>query len=87
MREAPLLPALTGEVMESMDTYGQAKVACGQQVQQAFEPGRALIARVGLIGGPGDIFDRTGYWPLRFARPSTPGGAVLVPDAPDWQPK
>ena len=80
--EAPLLPPLTGEVMESMDTYGQAKVACEQQVQRAFEPDRALIARVGLIGGPGDIFDRTGYWPLRFARPSTPSGAVLVPDAP-----
>jgi 2'-hydroxyisoflavone reductase len=81
--EARLLPPLTGEVMESMDTYGQAKVACEQLVQQAFEPGRALIGRIGLIGGPGDIFDRTGYWPLRFARPSTPGGAVLVPDAPE----
>ena len=81
--EALLLPPLTGEVMESMDTYGQAKVACEQQVQQAFGPDRALIARVGLIGGPGDIFDRTGYWPLRFARPSTPRGAVLVPDVPE----
>jgi len=81
--QTPLLPPLRHEVMESMDTYGQAKVACEQRVQQAFEPGRALIARVGLIGGPGDIFDRTGYWPLRFARPSTPGGAVLVPDAPE----
>jgi 2'-hydroxyisoflavone reductase len=81
--EARLLPPLTTEVMESMDTYGQAKVACEQQVQQAFGPDRALIARVGLIGGPGDIFDRTGYWPLRFARPSTPRGAVLIPDAPE----
>jgi nucleoside-diphosphate-sugar epimerase len=81
--EAPLLPPLTSDVMESMDTYGQAKVACEQQVQQGFEPDRALIARVGLIGGPGDFFDRTGYWPLRFARPSTPRGAVLVPDAPE----
>ena len=81
--EAPLLPPLAGEVMESMETYGQAKVACEQQVQQAFGPDRALIARVGLIGGPGDIFDRTGYWPLRFARPSTRRGAVLVPDAPE----
>jgi nucleoside-diphosphate-sugar epimerase len=33
-------------------------------------------------GGPGDVFDRTGYWPLRFARPATEDGAVLVPDAP-----
>ncbi len=81
--EALLLPALMGEVMESMETYGQAKVACEQQVQQAFGSERALIARVGLIGGPGDIFDRTGYWPLRFARPSTPSGAVLVPNAPE----
>jgi 2'-hydroxyisoflavone reductase len=81
--ETRLLPPLTGEVMESMDSYGEAKVACEQHVQQAFEPERALIARVGLIGGPGDIFDRTGYWPLRFARPSTPSRAVLVPDAPE----
>jgi 2'-hydroxyisoflavone reductase len=81
--ETPLLPPLAGDVMESMDTYGEAKVACEQLVQQAFEPGRALIARVGLIGGPGDIFDRSGYWPRRFARPSTPSGAVLIPDAPE----
>mgnify|MGYP001792875384 CR=1 FL=1 len=31
----------------------------------------------------GDIFDRTGYWRLRFARPATEDGAVMVPDAPD----
>jgi 2'-hydroxyisoflavone reductase len=79
----PLLPALHGDVMESMATYGEAKVACEQFVLDGFGPDRALIARVGLIGGPGDIFDRTGYWPLRFARPATPDGTVLVPDAPE----
>ena len=81
--DGALLPPLTGDVMESMQTYGQAKVACEQHVLRAFGPNRALIARVGLIGGPGDVFDRTGYWPLRFARPAPDGGAVLVPDAPD----
>src|SRR5215472_18096982 len=55
---AALLPALAGEVMTSMDTYGQATVACEQYVLSGFGPGRALIARVGLIGGSGDIFDR-----------------------------
>lgn len=80
--DGELLPALSGDVMESMEAYGQAKVACEQHVLQAFGPARALIARVGLIGGPGDIFDRTGYWPLRFARPATEDGAVLIPDAP-----
>jgi nucleoside-diphosphate-sugar epimerase len=78
----PLLPPLDGDVMETLDTYGQAKVACEQTVRRAFGPERALIARAGLIGGPGDISDRTGYWPLRFARPAAKDGTVLVPDAP-----
>jgi len=77
-----LLPSLDGDVMESLQTYGQAKVACEQHVRRAFGPERALIARAGLIGGPGDASDRTGYWPLRFARPAGENGAVLVPDAP-----
>jgi nucleoside-diphosphate-sugar epimerase len=81
--DVPLLPPLQGDVMESMDSYGPAKVACEQAVGEAFGPDRSLIARVGLIGGPGDIFDRTGYWPWRFSRPATRDGAVLVPDDPD----
>ncbi len=80
--DAELLPALPGDVMHSMETYGEAKVACEQHVLSAYGPERSLIARVGLIGGPGDIFDRTGYWPLRFARPAADDRAVLVPDAP-----
>jgi 2'-hydroxyisoflavone reductase len=78
---APLLDPLEGEVMQSMAVYGQAKVACEQHVQRVFGPEHALVARVGLIGGPGDPFDRSGYWPLRFARPAAADGAVLVPDA------
>lgn len=79
---AALLPALAGDVMASMDTYGQAKVACERHVLGGFGPDRSLIARVGLIGGPGDIFDRTGYWPVRFRRPVGDDGSVLVPDVP-----
>ncbi len=63
--------------MEDMETYGQAKVACEQHVLEGFGADRSLIARVGLIGGPGDTFDRTGYWPLRFSRPAAPDGSVL----------
>jgi 2'-hydroxyisoflavone reductase len=81
--DAALLPALAGDVMADMEQYGEAKVACEQHVLEAFGGDRALIARVGLIGGPGDTFDRTGYWPLRFARPSTEDGGVLVPDVPE----
>jgi 2'-hydroxyisoflavone reductase len=79
---AALLPPLDGDVMESMASYGEAKVACERHVLDAFAPNRSLIARVGLIGGPGDISDRTGYWPLRFTRPAATDGRVLVPDAP-----
>jgi 2'-hydroxyisoflavone reductase len=80
--DAAVLPALDGDVMESMSTYGEAKVACERHALSAFGPDRVLIARVGLIGGPGDVFDRTGYWPLRFAHPAADDGSVLVPDAP-----
>lgn len=80
---ADLVAALKGDVMATMDTYGEAKVACEQYVLAGFGPDRCLIARVGLIGGPGDIFDRTGYWPMRFAQPTLSDGTVLVPDAPD----
>jgi nucleoside-diphosphate-sugar epimerase len=80
--DAPLLPPLESEVMETMETYGEAKAACEKAVLDGLGAGRCMIARVGLIGGPGDIFGRTGYWPMRFANPSVEDGTVLVPDAP-----
>lgn len=80
---AALLPPLESDVMESMERYGEAKVACEQAVTARFGPDRSLIARAGLVGGPGDPFGRSGYWPWRFARPSNSERAVLVPDAPN----
>lgn len=80
---AALLPALAGDVMETMESYGEAKVACEEHVRGAFGAERSLVARAGLIGGPGDVSGRTGYWPLRLARPAVPDGRVLVPDIAD----
>jgi hypothetical protein len=64
------------------DDYGPAKVACEDAVLAGFGAGRSLIARSGLIAGPGDPTGRTDYWPWRFANPAHPG-EVLVPDAPE----
>jgi 2'-hydroxyisoflavone reductase len=79
---AALLPPLATDMMESMATYGEAKVACEHAVQKAVGAQRAMLVRAGLIGGPGDLFDRSGYWPWRFARAMAAGRDVLVPDAP-----
>ncbi|MCK2236494.1 MULTISPECIES: NAD-dependent epimerase/dehydratase family protein [unclassified Crossiella] len=64
----------TAEVGER---YGRIKVASENAVREVFGED-AFIPRPGLITGPGDLSDRFGYWPARFAR----GGRVLVPDAP-----
>jgi len=74
---APLLPAWEGPF--ELEKYGECKVACERAVLTAYDD--ALIARPGLITGPGDRSDRTGYWPLRFAHPADAEGAVLVPDS------
>jgi 2'-hydroxyisoflavone reductase len=78
--DAALLPADPADD-EGFETYGERKVAAEQLVLAALAD-RALVVRSGLIAGPGDPSDRTGYWPLRFAHPSAPDGAVLVPDSP-----
>ncbi|REJ05003.1 oxidoreductase [Microbacterium bovistercoris] len=74
--DSPLLEPLECDVMESMEDYGPAKVACERAVSGA--TASATIVRSGLIGGPGDASGRTGYWPWRFASPT--GDDVIAPD-------
>lgn len=78
----PLLSPLDDDVMADMSVYGEAKVACEAAVLEGFGAERSLIARAGLIGGPGDVSGRSGWWPWRFAHPVGAHGAVLTPDDP-----
>jgi len=78
----PTLPPATGDLDGGADptSYGQNKMACELAVQRAMD-GRCLIARPGLIAGPGDPSGRYTYWPERLSL----GGKVLVPRPPEAQ--
>ncbi len=78
-----LLEPLEGDTMSSMEVYGEAKVAGEVAVAQGF-PASHVLARAGLIGGPGDASGRSAYWPWRFAHPSNGDGRVLVLDEPAY---
>ncbi len=77
--DAAVVEALDGDVMDTMEAYGAAKVACEIAVRAAGTT--ATLVRPGLIGGPGDDSGRSGYWPWRFAHPT--GQDVVVPDDPE----
>jgi len=67
----------SAQLVEPVDLaeYADAKVHA-ERLTSARIDDRALLARAGLIVGPGDPTDRFGYWPARFAR----GGTVLIPE-------
>jgi nucleoside-diphosphate-sugar epimerase len=75
--DSPLATPLKSDDAD-WEVYGEAKAACEAIVSTLPS---TLIARAGLIVGPGDRSDRFGYWVSRFALAAD--GPVLVPDVRD----
>lgn len=76
--DTPLLEPVREPDDDSPEAYGAVKVACEEEVRERVG-GKELVVRAGLICGPGDLSDRFGYWPVRFAA----GGRAVVPDDRD----
>jgi nucleoside-diphosphate-sugar epimerase len=78
VEEDAISEMVAGEREEvTRETYGPLKARCEHEVMTAFA-GRSAAVRAGLVYGPHDATDRSGYWPQRVAD----GGEVLAPGRP-----
>jgi 2'-hydroxyisoflavone reductase len=75
--DSPLLEPIEDDVA-GPEQYGEGKVACEQAVRGL---SHHLVVRAGLIGGPGDLSNRLGYYVSRFALAGEE--PVLVPAVAD----